>query len=173
MSAQDVVVGIIAEAFVDFVRRLCECERLREAHSRDLELAKVADEVTRAVSEGRGGEFGPVVVKVQKKFLGRREVKASLYGREVDVDTLLTELSKAKSRAAWLNSDCSEGALIEALYKYEDRYLIEVAQRNFDKFKKLCSGEVPQVDFGEAPGHVVEGVVRGVKTYLSGHGAGN
>ncbi|RFA94908.1 hypothetical protein [Pyrobaculum aerophilum] len=171
MSAQDVVVGLIAEALVDFVKRVCECEKLREAHVRDLKLAEVADEITRAVAEGREGEYGPVVVKVQRKFLGRREVKAYLYGNEVDVNTLLAELSKAQSRAAWLLNDCSENALIETLYKYEDRYLIEVVQRNFDKFKVMCAGKAPEIEFGEAPAHIIEGVVRGIKNYLSAYGS--
>lgn len=54
MSAHDVVVDIIAEAFMKFINRLCECEHLRELHNRDLELAKIADEVSKALSEERG-----------------------------------------------------------------------------------------------------------------------
>jgi hypothetical protein len=169
VHAQDVVTGIIADAVLDFVKRVCECERLKEIHAKDLELAKVADEVTAAISEGREGVFGPVAVKVQKKFLGRREIKALLFGREVDVDTLLSEVSKAKSRAAWIASDCSDHALIESLYKYEDRYLIEVVQRNFEKFKYVCLGRSPAIDFGDAPPHVVDGVKKGISSYLS-HG---
>lgn len=169
MHAQDVVTGIIADAVLDFVKRVCECERLKEIHAKDLELAKVADEVTAAISEGREGVFGPVAVKVQKKFLGRREIKALVFGREVDVDTLLSEVSKAKSRAAWIASDCSDHALIESLYKYEDRYLIEVVQRNFEKFKYVCLGRNPEIDFGDAPPHVVDGVKKGISSYLS-HG---
>jgi hypothetical protein len=173
VSAHDVVAGIIADAVVDFIKRVCECERLKEVHVRDLELAKIAEEVTRAISEGREGEFGPVVIKVQKKFLGRREVKAFLFSKEVDVDTLLGELSKARSRAAWISSDCSDHALIELLYKYEDRYLIEVVQRNFEKFRLVCGGQNPEIDFDDAPAHVVEGVKKGVASYLASHGAGN
>jgi hypothetical protein len=169
VHAQDVVTGIIADAVLDFVKRVCECERLKEIHAKDLELAKVADEVTAAISEGREGVFGPVAVKVQKKFLGRREIKALVFGREVDVDTLLSEVSKAKSRAAWIASDCSDHALIESLYKYEDRYLIEVVQRNFEKFKYVCLGRNPEIDFGDAPPHVVDGVKKGISSYLS-HG---
>lgn len=173
MSARDVVTGIIADAVVDFIKRVCECERLKEVHARDLELAKIAEEVTRAISEMREGEFGPVVIKVQKKFLGRREVKAFLLGREVDVDTLLGEFSKARSRAAWISSDCSDHALIETLYKYEDRYLIEVVQRNFEKFRLVCRGQNPEIDYGDAPAHVIDGVKKGIASYLVGHGAGN
>jgi len=169
VHAQDVVTGIIADAVLDFVKRVCECERLKEIHAKDLELAKVADEVTAAISEGREGVFGPVAVKVQKKFLGRREIKALLFGKEVDVDTLLSEVSKAKSRAAWIANDCSDHALIESLYKYEDRYLIEVVQRNFEKFKYVCLGRNPEIDFGDAPPHVVDGVKKGISSYLS-HG---
>jgi len=143
VHAQDVVTGIIADAVLDFVKRVCECERLKEIHAKDL--------------------------KVQKKFLGRREIKALLFGREVDVDTLLSEVSKAKSRAAWIASDCSDHALIESLYKYEDRYLIEVVQRNFEKFKYVCLGRNPEIDFGDAPPHVVDGVKKGISSYLS-HG---
>ncbi|RFA93455.1 hypothetical protein CGL51_12940, partial [Pyrobaculum aerophilum] len=45
--------------------------------------AEVADEITRAVAEGREGEYGPVVVKVQRKFLGRREMwRWVLWGKE-------------------------------------------------------------------------------------------
>lgn len=172
MRAQDVVTGIVADAVLDFVKRVCECERLKEIHAKDLELAKVADEVTAAISEGREGVFGPVAVKVQKKFLGRREIKALLFGREVDVDTLLSEVSKAKSRAAWIANDCSDHALIESLYKYEDRYLIEVVQRNFEKFKYVCLGRNPEIDFGDAPPHVVDGVKKGISSYLS-HGVGS
>jgi hypothetical protein len=163
------VTEIIAEAILDFVKRVCECERLKEIHAKDLELAKVADEVTAAISEGREGVFGPVAVKIQKKFLGRREIKALLFGKEVDVDTLLSEVSKAKSRAAWIANDCSDHALIESLYKYEDRYLIEVVQRNFEKFKYVCLGRNPEIDFGDAPPHVVGGVKKGISSYLS-HG---
>jgi len=158
VGAQEVVVGIVAEAFVKFVTRLCECEKLKKLHERDFELAKVAEEVTKALSDGREGSFGPVTIKVQKKFLGRREVKV-----------WLAELSKAKSRAAWLLSDCSDHALIEVLYPYEDRYLIEVAQRNMEEIKSLCTGATPKIDFGEAPAHVVEGVMKGVEAYLSRH----
>lgn len=164
------VTDIIAQAFVDFIRRVCECENLWKAHAKDLELAKVGDEVTKAISEGIEGEYGPVTVKVRKKLLGRREVRVWLYGNEIDVDALLAEISKARSRAAWLLNDCSENALLETLYKYEDRYLIEVAQRNLDKVKNICAGELPRIEFGEAPAHVVEGVVKGVRIYLSGHG---
>ena len=173
MSAHDLVAGIIADAVVDFIKRVCECERFKEMHTKDLELAKVAEEVTRAISEGREGEFGPVAIKVQKKFLGRREVKAFLLGKEVDVNALLGELSKARSRAAWISSDCSDHALIETLYKYEDRYLIEVVQRNFEKFRLVCRGQNPEIDFNDAPAHVVDGVKKGIASYLVGHGAGN
>jgi len=173
VSAHDLVAGIIADAVVDFIKRVCECERLKEMHTKDLELAKVAEEVTRAISEGREGEFGPVAIKVQKKFLGRREVKAFLLGKEVDVNALLGELSKARSRAAWISSDCSDHALIETLYKYEDRYLIEVVQRNFEKFRLVCRGQNPEIDFNDAPAHVVDGVKKGIASYLVGHGAGN
>lgn len=173
MAARDVVVDIITEAFTNFVHRLCDCERLREVHARDLELAKVADEVTKALSEGRDGDFGIVVVKIQKKLFGRREVRAWLDGREIDVDSLLSELSRAKSRVAWISSDCSEQALVEVLYKYDDRYLIDVVLRNFDNLRGLCRGEIPRVDFGEAPAHVIEGVVRGMKNFAAGRGAGN
>ncbi|MEM1663951.1 MAG: hypothetical protein QW085_04785 [Pyrobaculum sp.] len=173
MSAHDVVVDIIAEAFMKFINRLCECERLRELHNRDLELAKIADEVSKALSEGREADFGLVTVKVQKKLFGRKEIKAWLDGREIDVGLLLAELSKAKSRVAWITNDCSEQALLEVLYSYEDRYLIEVALRNFDSLKNLCRGEVPRVDFGEAPAHVIEGVVVGMRNFASGRGVGN
>jgi len=169
VGAQEVVVGIVAEAFVKFVTRLCECEKLKKQHERDFELAKVAEEVTKALSDGREGTFGPVTIKVQKKFLGRREVKVWLYGNEVDPNTLLAELSKAKSRATWLLSDCSDHALIEVLYPYEDRYLIEVAQRNMEEIKSLCTGATPKIEFGEAPAHVVEGIMKGVEAYLSRH----
>lgn len=173
MSAHDVVVGIVADAVKEFLNRLCECQRLRETHARDIELANVADAVTKALSEGREGEFGPVVVKIHKKFLGRREVRAALYGREVTVDELLAEISKAKSRAAWLAADCSEQALVETLYRFEDRYLIDVVQRNFSSFRKACKGETPHIDFGEAPAHVIEGTVRGIREYLANHGGGS
>ena len=169
MSARDKVTGIIADAVLDFVKRVCECERIKEIHAKDLELARVADEVTAAISEGRGGVFGPVVVKVQKKFLGRREIKALLFGREVNVDTLLSEVSKAKSRAAWIANDCSDRVLIESLYKGEDRYLIEVVQRNFEKFKYVCLGRNPEIDFGNVPAYVVDGIKKGILSYLS-HG---
>ncbi|ABL87707.1 conserved hypothetical protein [Pyrobaculum islandicum DSM 4184] len=167
MSAHNVVVGIISEALVDLLKRMCECEKLKELHVKDFELAKVADEVTKAISEGREGDFGPVVVRLQKKFLGRREIKVWLFGREIDVDSLLSEISKAKSRVSWLLNDCSDQALIETLYKYEDRYLIEVVQRNFNEIRKVCSREVPKLVFGDVPTYVIEGVTRGIETYLS------
>jgi hypothetical protein len=169
VRAKDVVTEIIAKATLDFVKRVCECERLREIHAKDLELAKVADEVTAAISEGREGVFGPVVVKVQRKFLGRREIKALLFGNEVDLNMLLSEVSKAKSRAAWIASDCSDRALIESLYRYEDRYLIDVVQRNFEKFKYVCLGKNPEIDFSDAPPYVVDGIKKGISSYLS-HG---
>jgi hypothetical protein len=169
VSARDEVTGIIAGTVLDFVKRVCECERIKEIHAKDLELARVADEVMAAISEGHGGVFGPVVVKVQKKFLGRREIKALLFGREVNVDTLLSEVSKAKSRAAWIANDCSDRALIESLYKGEDRYLIEVVQRNFEKFKYVCLGRNPEIDFGNVPAYVVDGIKKGILLYLS-HG---
>ncbi|MEM1598249.1 MAG: hypothetical protein QW598_10755 [Pyrobaculum sp.] len=169
--AQDVVVKIIEEAVVDFASRLCECERLKQLHVRDIELAKVADEVTKAIAEFKEGDYGPVSIRVQKKFLGRKEVKVLLFGQEVDPNQLLTEISKARSRAAWISSDCSEQALVETLYKYEDRYLVEVVMRNFDVFKNLCVGKQPKVEFGDAPAHVVEGVLRGVQNFLTRHGS--
>ncbi|MFN7106015.1 MAG: hypothetical protein ACK4M3_05465 [Pyrobaculum sp.] len=165
-GAADVVIEIIANAFVELASRMCECEKLKEVHLKDLELAKVADEVAKAVSDGREGEFGPVVVKIEKKLLGRK-IRVWLYGRETSADSLLSELSKARSRAAWIYSDCSEHALLELLYKYEDRYLTEVMQRNFDKIKAVCRGEAPSLDFGEAPAYVINGVMEGLKAFLS------
>ncbi|MEZ0319469.1 MAG: hypothetical protein ABWK05_05715 [Pyrobaculum sp.] len=167
--AQDVVVKIVEEAVLDFVSRLCECERLKQLHVKDVELAKVADEVTKAIAEFKEGDYGPVSIRVQKKFLGRKEVKVLLFGQEVDPNQLLSEISKARSRAAWISSDCSQQALVETLYKYEDRYLVEVAMRNFDVFKNLCAGERPKVEFGDAPSHVIEGVLRGIEAFLARH----
>ncbi|MFN3805252.1 MAG: hypothetical protein ACK4SY_09365 [Pyrobaculum sp.] len=165
-GATDVVIEIIANAFVELASRMCECEKLKEIHLKDLELAKAADEIAKAVSDGREGEFGPVVIKIERKLLGRR-MRVWLYGNETSADLLLSELSKAKSRAAWIHSDCSENALLELLYKYEDRYLIEVIQRNFDKIKAVCRGEAPALDFGEAPAYVINGVMEGLKLFLS------
>lgn len=164
-SARDVVVEIITNAFVELTSRVCECEKLREAYMKDIELAKIADEVTRAISEGREGEFGPVTIRIQKKLLGRR-VRVWLYDREIEVDFLLSELSRAKSRAMWISSDCSEHTILEILYKYEDRYLIDFVQRNLDKIKTLCRGEVPNLDFGEIPAYVMESVRKGIEIFL-------
>lgn len=165
-NAQDVVTGILANAFVELASRVCECEKLRETHVRDMELARVADEVARAISEKREGEFGPVIIKIHKKFL-KQSVNVWLYGREIEVDLLLSELSKAKSRVMWISSDCSEHAILEILYKYEDRYLLEFVHKNFDKIKAICRGEVPHLDFGEVPAYVVDSVKKGINTFLS------
>jgi hypothetical protein len=170
VSARDIVTSIIADAVADFIRRVCECERSRETLVEDLELARVADEVVRAVSEGREGVFGPVIMRAQKKPL-RRRIRVWLFGREVSVEELLVRISKARSRAAWLNSDCSQNALLETIYKTEDRYLIEIIKRDFEKFKAACRGEAPSIDFNEVPSYVSEGIRRGIEVYLAAHGA--
>jgi hypothetical protein len=40
VHAQDVVTGIIADAVLDFVKRVCECERLKEIHAKIWSLQK-------------------------------------------------------------------------------------------------------------------------------------
>lgn len=172
-SPHDVVVGVIADGVVQLVRRLCSCERMRREYARDLELAEVADQVTRALADGRAGSYGPVEVEVRRRALGlSREVKVRLWGREVDVDQLLAEISRARSRLAWLQADCSDASLMEALYASDDRYAIEFVQRNLTAFSALCRGEPPSLDLSGLPAHVAEGISRGVEAALAEHAKG-
>lgn len=166
--------GVIAEGVLQLVKRLCNCEKMRREYARDLQLAEVADQVTRALADGQAGTYGPVEVEVRRKALGlSRDVKVRLWGREVDVDQLLAEISRARSRMAWLQADCSDHSLMEALYASDDRYAIEFVQRNLPAFSVACHGQVPSLDLSGLPAHVAEGISRGLKVALAEHAEGS
>ncbi|KUO85705.1 MAG: hypothetical protein AT711_05945 [Thermoproteus sp. CIS_19] len=163
----EIVVGEIAKGYANALARLCECLRLRKEYAGDLELASVADTVMKALAEERPVEAGPVRVEVRKKILGR-SLRAFLRGQEVDPDELLSKISQARSRAAWLQSDCSDSAILEPVYATNDRDAIEYAVRHLDELSNVCGGASLQLEGLDMPQYVKEGIKRGVERFLAG-----
>jgi hypothetical protein len=162
----EIAIGAIAEGYYSMLARLCECARLRREYSADLELASVADVVMRAIAEEQPVEAGPVRVEVKRRLLGK-SVKVVYRGEEVDPNEFLTKISQARSRAAWLQSDCSDQAVLEPVYATNDRDAIEYAVRHMDELSKVCDGVSPQLEGLEMPSYVKEGIKKGVERFLA------
>lgn len=162
----EIVVDSIADGYSSLLQRLCECARLRREYSSDLELASVADAVMRALSEESSISVGPVKVEMRRKLLGK-SMKVELWGKEVSPDELLAKISQARSRAAWLQSDCSDQAVMEPVYASNDREAIEFAMRNLAELAKICDGATPNLDLSNLPEYVVAGIKRGLEKYIN------
>lgn len=163
----EVAIEAIAEGYANALARLCECARLKRAYAEDLELASVADAVMKAIADEKPIEAGPVKIEVKKRLLGK-SLRVLLRGQEVDPNELLTKISQARSRAAWLQSDCSDQAVLEPIYATNDREAIEYAVRHMDELAKVCEGFSPSMEGVEIPQYVKEGIMRGIDKYLKG-----
>ena len=163
----EIVIEAIAEGYANALARLCECARLRKEYAGDLELASVADVVTRALADGKPVEVGPVKIEVRRRLLGK-SLRVLLRGVEVDPDELLTKISQARSKAAWLQSDCSDQAVLEPIYATNDRDAVEFAVRHMDELSGVCEGRAPSLEGLEMPEYVKEGIKRGVERFLKG-----
>lgn len=162
----EIAIEAIAEGYANALARLCECVKLRRTYAEDLELASVADAVMKAIADEKSIEAGPVKVEVKKKLLGK-SLRVLLRGREIDPDELLTKISQARSRAAWLQSDCSDQAVLEPIYATNDRDAIEYAVRHMEELAKVCQGVAPSLEGIEIPQYVKEGIRRGVDKFLN------
>lgn len=163
----EIAIEAIAESYYSMLVRLCECERLRREYARDLELASVADIVIKALAEERSVEAGPVKIEVRRRLLGK-SVRILLWDNEVTPDELLTKVSQARSRAAWLQSDCSDQALLEPVYSSNDREAIEYAVGHLGELSKVCEGTVPRLDSVNLQDYVKQGILRGIEQFLKG-----
>jgi len=165
-SPVDIVVNTIMESVYNFIKRLCECEKLKEEYKRDMELAAFADEITRAIADGRSGKYGPVEIYIKRKLFGKREILIKLWEKEINSNSFFSELSKARAKAAWIQSDCSDQSLLEIIYQVNDRYTIDFIQQNLNKFIDVCRGKKPNLDFGELPKYAVDGITQGIEKFL-------
>lgn len=161
----EIAIESIADGYYGILSRLCECKRLRKEYSADLELASVADAVIKALAEGSPLSAGPVKIEVKRGLL-KKSIKAELWGREISPDELLTRISQARSRAAWLQADCSDQAVLEPIYASNDRDAIDFATKNLEEIAKACDGEEPNLTLSGLPEYVAEGIRRGIKKFI-------
>ncbi|MEL9990968.1 MAG: hypothetical protein QXP98_09800 [Thermoproteus sp.] len=166
-TPMEIAISAIADGYYSTLVRLCDCVRLRREYSGDLELATVADAVMKALAEERPITAGPVRIEVKKKILGKA-LKAYLWDKEVDPNELLTRISQARSRAAWLQTDCSDQAILDPIYATNDRDAIEYAMRHLDDLAKICEGVTPKLEGLDIPQYVKEGIKKGIEKFLSG-----
>ncbi len=165
MSSTNVVVDVIADGVADFLRRLCDCERKRGELGDRYALVSVADEVIRAANDGRSIDLGNVRVEVAKRLF-RRIVTVRFMGRSMTVDEFLVEVSKARSALAWYENDCSSEAVLEPIYRTDDRPTIEYVRANYDAFKTICAGSIPDLAYPpDFPAYAKMGIEQGIRKY--------
>jgi len=164
----EIIKGIIADAVYAALKRLCNCVKARAEHVDDVELARVADDVMKAISEGRDYSSDIISVNVERKLLKRR-VRVFFKGRELSLDEAFNIISRARSTVAWLESDCSRDVVLEPILETADRFVIEYVSNIYDQLTSVCEGRLvpmPQPSPG-TPGYVVEGVVAGITKFVN------
>jgi hypothetical protein len=161
----EIAIESIAEGYYGVLSRLCECRRLRREYSADLELASVADAVIKALADGTPLSAGPVKIEVKRGLL-KKSIRAELWGKEISPDELLTRISQARSRAAWLQADCSDQAVLEPIYASNDRDAIDFAAKNLEEMARVCDGEEPSLALSGLPEYIAEGIKRGIKKFI-------
>ncbi len=165
MSGTNVVIDVIADGVADFLKRLCECERRRSELSDKYALTSIADEVIKAANDGRNVDLGNVRVEVSRRLF-RRTVTVHFMGRSMTVDEFLVEVSKARSALAWYESDCSSEAVLEPIYRTDDRPTIEYVRANYDTFKVICAGSTPDLAYPpDFPAYARMGIEQGIRKY--------